>query len=284
MAAYKQMIQQVLLMSACLLTSLTAYADEPIENTHQSTPFDHAQWNTLLSNNVINLNEGKVTQVDYAQFKIQSVELDKYLAQLSSVSSKAFGQWNKADQLAFLINAYNAFTVKLILSRYPDISSIKDIGFFFSPPWKKSFISLMGDTVSLDYIEHDLIRGSKRYNDPRIHFALNCASIGCPALASTAYQGNMLDIQLDTATRLFLSDQQRNRLDGDELNVSSIFKWYRDDFSAGWKGTQQLADFFILFSESLNLDQKAQVALKNGSIKIEFLDYDWRLNDKRPSQ
>jgi hypothetical protein len=94
----------------------------------------------------------------------------------------------------------------------------------------------------------------------------------------------MLDIQLNTATRLFLSDRQRNRLDGDELNVSSIFKWYRDDFSAGWKGTQQLADFFILFYESLDLNQKAQDALKNGSIEIEFLDYDWRLNDKRPSQ
>ena len=92
-----------------------------------------------------------------------------------------------------MINAYNAWTVEFILTKYPDLDSIKDLGSFFNSPWDKEFIPLLGKTVSLNDIEHGLIRGSDRYNDPRIHFAVNCASIGCPALREEAYTGDKLN-------------------------------------------------------------------------------------------
>lgn len=116
---------------------------------------------------------------------------------MSRVDQLEFDQWSTRQQLAFLINAYNAWTVELILEKWPDIDSIKDLGGIFSSPWRKEFISLLGEKRSLDNIEHDLIRGSGRYQDPRIHFAVNCASIGCPALRAEAYTGAKINQQLD---------------------------------------------------------------------------------------
>jgi hypothetical protein len=182
--------------------------------------------------------------------------------------------------LAFLINAYNAWTVKLILSGPPDLKSIKDLGSFFSSPWKKEFVTLLDETRSLDEIEHKLIRGSDRYNDPRIHFAVNCASISCPALRAEAYDGNRLNEQLTEQTNLFLSNPERNQVEQDVIKLSSIFKWYREDFEKGWMNYHHLEDFLITNSASLNLSKKQIAKLKTGEMDIEFLNYDWRLNKK----
>ncbi len=244
----------------------------------QAGTFDHAPWSELLRAHVVVLRDGQATQVDYAGMAADRTELNRYLKALSSVTRAQFDRWPALDQLAFLINAYNAWTIDLILQAYPEVDSIKDLGWILQSPWKKRFVPLLGETRSLDEIEHELIRSSGRYAEPRIHFAVNCASIGCPALRPEAFVGARLDAQLETATRLFLSDRTRNRLRGDKLEVSSIFRWYREDFERGWRNADDLAAFLALYAEPLGLDPDALRRLADGRIKIRFLDYDWRLN------
>ncbi|GAB6193156.1 DUF547 domain-containing protein [Desulfocastanea catecholica] len=240
--------------------------------------FDHSQWDGLLKNNVVVYEGGKATKVDYQAMARERQVLTDYFDRLAKIRRAQFDSWPKDEQLAFLINAYNGWTVELILTRYPDLQSIKELGFLFQSPWKKEFIPLLGEKRSLDDIEHGLIRGSGRYNDPRIHFAVNCASIGCPALRNQAYRGDILDKQLEEATALFLSDRSRNRLSDGELQVSSIFKWYREDFERGWRGAATLAQFLSLYKDSLGLDDAEAGKLVAGNVAIRFLEYDWKLN------
>lgn len=249
--------------------------------------FDHGIWNTLLQQHVVVIQNGTATQVDYDGFLSDRDHLTRYLDTLAAVSQQRFDRWSESERLAFLINAYNAWTVELILTEYPGLESIKDLGSLFRSPWKKSFIPLLGQTRSLDDIEHGLIRGAegdnRGYNEPRIHFAVNCASIGCPALRPEAYTGAQLEMQLQQAATNFLSDRSRNRVDfnrekGGAALVSSIFKWYREDFETGWRGAHSLGEFLALYADALGLDDKKTEALRNGQIKIKFLDYDWSLN------
>lgn len=242
--------------------------------------YDHATFDTLLKKHVVLSADGGASTVDYQSLQQDQKLLDAYLAKLAEVSRADFDTWEKAEQLAFLINAYNGWTLKLIVEKYPDLDSIKDLGSFFRSPWKKSFIPLLGETRSLDDIEHGLIRGSARYNEPRIHFAVNCASIGCPALKNEAYQAERLEEQLEEATTLFLADRTRNRLGEDNtLEISSIFKWYEEDFESGWRGAATLGQFLALYGSSLGLDAAQIEQLKKGKYDIDFLDYDWGLND-----
>jgi hypothetical protein len=243
-----------------------------------ATSFDHSHWDTLLKKNVEVHEGGKATEVDYQAVARERQVLTDYLDRLSKVSREEFDSWTKDGQLAFLINAYNAWTVELILTRYPDLESIKDLGSLFKSPWKKKFIPLLGEKRSLDDIEHGLIRGSGRYNDPRIHFAVNCASIGCPALKNEAYREDILEKQLEEATMLFLSDKSRNKMTEGKLQVSSIFKWYREDFEDGWRGATTLSQFLALFKDSLGLSDTEADELAADNITITFLDYDWKLN------
>ncbi len=241
--------------------------------------FDHDQWDTLLRNQVVVLEGGKTTKVDYRGMAKKQAVLSRYLDELTQVSREQFDSWHNDEQLAFLINAYNAWTVHLILTKYPDLRSIKDLGSLFQSPWKKKFFHLLGEKRSLDDLEHNLIRGSKRYNDPRIHFAVNCASIGCPALRNEAYSGEKLDVQLSDAAVLFLSDRSRNRLNKGKLEISSIFKWYREDFESGWRGAATLSDFLELYKDMLGLIDTEAEELVAGNLAVMFLDYDWQLND-----
>jgi len=246
----------------------------------QAAPIDHTPWDQLLKAHVMSGNGGKSSVVDYRSMQSEQKKLDAYLSLLSSVTPESFDRLSQSDQLALLINAYNAWTVKLILTAWPDLESIKDLGGLFSSPWSKEFVSLLGKTRTLDDIEHKLIRGSGRYNDPRIHFAVNCASIGCPALRAEAYTGDKLDQQLDEQTVRFLADRSRNRVESDVIKLSSIFKWYREDFEKGWHGFNRLEDFLLAHAEDLGLSNSMVKKLKNGDADIEFLDYDWRLNKK----
>jgi len=249
-----------------------------LSTTIQAAEFDHSAWDALLKKHVITIRDGLATQVDYSGIAKEHTQLERYLSATSNVTRATFDHWSREEQLAFLINVYNAWTVKLILSGYPGIESIKDLGSFFQSPWKKTFIPLLGETRSLDDIEHGLIRGSGRYFEPRIHFAVNCASIGCPALRPEAYVAARLDVQLEEATRNFLSDRTRNRLEGDTLYVSSIFKWYREDFEKGWHGLDTLEQFLTHYQQALGLDDHQTRALRRGDMDIEFLDYNWKLN------
>lgn len=238
----------------------------------------HASWTELLEQNISPINKGHSTAVDYAAFKSQESELQVYLDKLSEVSRADFDAWSKEKQLAFLINAYNAWTVEFILTEYPDLESIKDLGSLFSSPWDKEFIPLLGKKISLNDIEHGLIRGSDRYNDPRIHFAVNCASIGCPALREEAYTADNLEQQLTQQTERFLTDTSRNYIKGDSFYLSSIFKWYGDDFEVGFRGTKSIQSFIGLYAEALTLNTQQALTLKNQDFNVKFLDYNWKLN------
>ena len=267
---FKTHLKALLLGSALLATSFASKAQSM-----------HDSWNALLNNHVVAINHGHSTEVDYPAIKAKRSELKAYLDSLSAVTQNEFDTWEKPKQLAFLINAYNAFTVELILTKYPDLKSIKDLGSFFSSPWSKEFVPLLDKTRSLDDIEHNLIRGSGKYNDPRIHFAVNCASIGCPALREEAYTATDLESQLQEQTMRFLSDMTRNIAQDNTLTMSSIFKWYGDDFEQGFKGANTLQQFFIQYPKALKLTPAQQKALKNNNMKVKFLDYNWDLNARQ---
>lgn len=262
-------VLMVLLLSA---TTLTAVAN--------SAP-SHDGWDALLQRHVQWTDDGTASVVDYAGMRAQRGQLDAYLEALAEVTATEFDGWPKPDRDAFLINAYNAATVQLVLTRDPLPESIKQIGGWFSSPWKQSFVPLLGQTRSLDEIEHGLLRGSADYDDPRIHFAVNCASVGCPALRPEAYSGARLDAQLQDQTARFLRDASRNRYlpEADRLEVSRIFDWYGGDFERHSGG---VAAFLAGQATALRLDPALARRLQAGKIRIGFTDYDWRLNIARP--
>lgn len=224
---------------------------------------------------------GSASVVDYAGFALDRAKLQTYLKSLSAVSAKTYAGWPDADQQAFLINAYNAATIELILGRYPALDSIKELGGLLRSPWQQPVLDLLGKTRSLDDIEHGLLRGALNYRDPRIHFAVNCASVGCPALRNEAYVGARLDAQLEDQTRRFLSDRSRNRYDAADqsLLLSPIFDWYGADFERLAGG---LKPFLLRYADALGLDAHARAVLTDTGLRIRFGDYDWRLNRPQP--
>lgn len=284
---YKLNKKNSFLATILFAISFTSYAQS--EHSLQNTQSIHHLWNTLLAENVVTINNGHSTEVNYAGIQIQREQLTRYLHLLTGVTQTEFDTWKKPKQLAFLINAYNAWTVELIVSNlasdeYKNLKSIRDLGSLFSSPWSKEFIPLFGKTLSLDDIEHGLIRGAvdkngkPKYNEPRIHFAVNCASIGCPALREEAYKAEKLEAQLEQQTIRFLSDSSRNFAKGNTLNLSSIFKWYRGDFENGYKNATSLHEFTLLYAHELKLSSAQQETLTSKDMDINFIDYNWDLN------
>lgn len=241
--------------------------------------FDHGAWDSLLGEHVRVLDGGSATQVDYSAMQSDRELLKAYLAELAAVPRGTFEGWSEPDQLAFLINAYNAWTVEVILSEYPRINSIRDIGFLFSSAWNQDFARLFGEPVTLDEIEHGMIRGWDRYQEPRIHFAVNCAAIGCPALRAEAYVGDRLEQQLEDSTEKFLADRTRNYYDNGRMYISSIFDWYEEDFEKGWGGIDSVAEFLAQYANELDLDAATETQLRARNIRVRHLKYDWGLND-----
>jgi len=243
----------------------------------------HRDWDRLLKKHVVITNNGSTSWVRYANFQKDRAALKSYLNKLSSVKMDEFNSWSKDQQLSFLINAYNAFTIELVLTRYPDIDSIKDIGSFFQTPWRKNFFTLFGKKQNLDGIEHGMIRKKGVYDDPRIHFAVNCASIGCPALRNEAFVYTKLNQQLEQSMILFLSDPSRNRYDTKTktLEVSKIFDWYKEDFSRGTGRFDSLKGFFATFANLFTNQPMALKTIRERNADITFLKYDWNLNDYR---
>ncbi|WP_372683576.1 DUF547 domain-containing protein [Desulfosarcina sp.] len=219
---------------------------------------DHTLFASLLSSHV------KDGVVDYQGFKADEAILDQYLDALAAVEPSPL---SADDQFAFYVNAYNAWTIKLILSRYPDIRSIKDLGSLFSSPWKKTIARIDGDLLTLDQIEHDILR--KRFKDPRVHFAVNCASKSCPPLQGEPFEASHLNDQLNQAAKAFINTPRFNRLDGNTLWVSKIFDWFPEDFDGDVIG------YFIEFAD---VPMREQLEKNKGRIKVKYLDYDWSLN------
>lgn len=233
----------------------------------------------LLQRHVEWTRQGQASAVDYAGLAAERSRLKSVLAEFSGVSRAEFEAWSERQQQAFLINAYNAFTLELVLGRYPGLKSIKDLGGLFSSPWKQKFFRLLGEERTLDWIEHEMLR--PRYQNPRIHFAINCASVGCPALRPEPYRAEMLEAQLDDGQRRFLGDRSRNRFDpaSGVLRVSPIFKWFEEDFAL--KGGGSLRGWLGARANQLAEDETARARLRAGELRIEFGDYDWSLNALR---
>ena len=261
--------------------------------TVSAARFDHAIWDDLLRQHVYMVNQGKASVVDYFNFSAHRGQLSRYLSQLSQVKSSEFSDWDKSEQLAFLINAYNAFTIEMILrtqstlpqDRYYKPRNLREklqLISMIKNQQKINFIPLLGKILSLSELEVDFIRRPGNYDEPRIHFALNRASIDYPALRNRAYSGIDLEQQLESATRAFLSDRSRNRLDEvtGKLEVSEIFNWYEKDFERGWQGWPNLSQFFTQYRDSLADTAHAKELLTTDNFYIRFLEFNWILNEK----
>ncbi len=257
-----------------------------------SAQFDHshAAWDALVKKHVKPIDGARSSQADYAAFAKDREALKAYLAQVSKVGEAEFGRWPKAERMAFLINAYNAWTVELILTKYPDLKSIRDLGnLLFNSPWKKKFFTLFGRESWLDQIEHEMLRKPGAYDEPRVHFAVNCASIGCPMLREEAFVAPRLDAQLEEQARRFLSDRSRNRFDpaSGKLLVSEIFKWFKEDWTSGYAGIGNAGPvisrerYFARYAELLADTPADRKLVAEGRAPIDHLDYDWSLNDLR---
>ena len=221
------------------------------ETVSTSTDVDHSQWSMLLRKYVSSSGN-----VNYKGFLADKSLLEAYLKQLSAEIPDS--NWSKNAKLAYWINVYNAFTVKLIIDNYP-IKSIKNI----SNPWGKKFIELGGNSYSLEQVENEILR---KMNEPRIHFAINCASYSCPNLANQAYTANTMEKQLVDASRKFINDASKNSITENEIKVSEIFNWFSKDFKTA---TTSVIDFLNKYS-----DTKI-----NSEATISYLDYNWSLNE-----
>ena len=245
----------------------------------QSGAFDaqYTAWDALLKKHVKWLPDNKQSRANYKGFQADRGELKKVLDGMSAVPKADFDKWPREQQMAFLINAYNAFTVELILGKYPDLKSIKDLGSFISPPWKKKFFTLLGEERNLDWIEHEQLR--PKYADPRVHVAVNCASIGCPALPPEAFTPARLDAQMEEGMARFLGDRTRNRYADGKLEVSQIFKWFKEDFEKGNKGFSKVEDVFAMYADQLASLPADRDKIRAKNVAVTQLDYDWSLND-----
>ena len=261
----------------CLATVLAGLHAAP------ALAFDHTHrtWNDLVTRHVLVSSDGYSSALRYAAMQADRPLLRRYLAELEAVSAGEYDGWTRAQQLAFLINAYNAWTVELVLRKYPDLKSIKDLGSAFRSPWKKRFFILLGQECSLDDVEHGMIRAAGKFDEPRIHFAVVCASIGCPMLPPRAFVAERLPGQLEDSMRRFLSDPSRNRFDASSgrLQISKIFDWYGKDFAQGHQGMTSLKAALARHAEVLADAAAAMRRIRNGDYEIEYLEYDWRLND-----
>jgi Protein of unknown function, DUF547 len=227
-----------------------------------SKPINHAIFDSLLKKYVN--DDG---YVNYKGFLKDSVQFNSYLDLLSRNHPNE-KNWGKEERLAYWINAYNAFTIKLICNNYP-LKSIKDIKSgipFVSDTWTISFIKIEGKTYNLNDIEHGIIR--PKFNDPRIHFAVNCASKGCPPLRKEAFMASKLDAQLDEQAKNFINDGNRNKIQSaNKAELSKIFTWFAGDFK---KAAPSVIAFINKYSNT-KLSEKAT---------LDYQDYDWNLNEQ----
>jgi hypothetical protein len=276
--------------SSALCTTLLLLALTTVSAAAQGFDHEHKAWTALLKKHVVLVDGGKASQARYAGFQQDRPALKAYLDSLSKVTSQEFDGWSKAQRMAFLINAYNAHTVEKILTRYPDIRSIWDFGKVFGNPFKDRFFTLLGRPATLDQIEHETLRKPGAYDEPRVHFAVNCASIGCPMLREEAYVAGRLEAQLEEQTRRFLSDRSRNRFNAEsgQLEVSRIFDWFKEDWTSGYRGFEGKAaparsreQYFAAYAALLADTPEDRKRIQDGKAALRFLEYDWALNDAK---
>lgn len=248
-----------ILLSLVLLIPFSCHSN-PAPQGDGSLPPSHQAWDKLLKKHV-----DAQGMVDYEGFIRDRPQLQQYLDLLSSTPPDP-KTWSEREQLAYWINAYNAFTIKLIVDNYP-VESIEELHPTLSIPtihtvWHKKFFKIGGQKSSLDEIEHKILR--KQFDEPRIHFAIVCASYSCPPLRREAFTAKALDSQLDEQAIRFINDPKRNKLNGDSPRLSKIFSWFEEDFTRNGS----LIDYLNRYATS-RLNQEAEIG---------YLEYDWKLN------
>lgn len=257
-------MKKTLLLSFTLMLCLTVWFTcsycRAIQRDTDSKPVTHELWDALLKKHV--RADGFV---DYKGFIGDSIALNRYLALLESAHPND-KHWTRHEQMAYWINAYNAYTIRLVIRNYP-VASIKDIKkgvAFINSVWDIKFIKIQGFTYDLNNIEHNILRAV--FKDARIHAAINCASWSCPRLLTEAFTATQLDSQLDGAMQGFVNDPARNRITAEKAEISEIFKWFKGDFE---RDAGSLRNFLNRYSNEKITDKT----------DISHIDYDWRLNE-----
>lgn len=269
----------ILVLAGLLLAGCTGGANvQPVraqQPVSAPTTMNHHAFTELLRTYVDDAG-----MVDYAALQANHNDaLAPYLQQLAETDPSNL---DKAARLAFWINAYNALTLKLIVDHYP-VERIKDITPAGGPsipklnaPWYVKVGEVGGQMRTLDEIEHEIIR--ERFDEPRIHFALVCAAMSCPRLRQEAFTGDRLDVQLDEQARAFLHTSAKNQIpaDAETIRLSRIFKWFEEDFGDGTDDVQRyIARYF---------EEAVQEKLQQAAYEVDYLEYDWTLNDQSPVQ
>lgn len=234
-------------------------------NNNNPATIQHQEWDNFLKEYIITNHSSKINLLDYKKISGKS-KLDDYVEYLTTIK---ITNYSMAEQKTFWINLYNALTVKIILDHYP-VKSIKNIklsGIFKSGPWKKEVISIEGQKLSLDNIEHDILRPI--WKDNRIHYAVNCASIGCPNLQDTAYTVSNTEALLEKGAKAYVNHPRGANFKKDGLVVSSIYKWFQEDFEDSEKGVLKHLKKYA------DADLKSKLEDYQGDLDY---DYDWSLN------
>lgn len=251
----------------------SAWAGEALPAGRQGLAFDHSSYGKVLH---AYLTDGKV---DYASLKNQRNQLDAYVKSLSELSKKDYENMGPHEKIAFWINAYNAVAIQLVIDHRPlqkrlswralafpenSIQQIPNV-------WNREVLEVFGEKQSLNHIEHKILR--KEFREPRVHFALVCASLGCPILRGEPYDGTELNAQLEDQVRNFILDSKKVRYDEqtDALYLSPIFKWFRSDF-------ERNGGVIAFVKTHWPNETKEKISEKT---KIEWLHYDWSLNERR---
>ena len=217
---------------------------------------DYSKWTTLLERHVTSSGN-----VNYKGFMDDIHDFDEFLIELREKAPQ--GDWSSAEKKAFYINAYNAYTIKFIITKYP-VKSPKDCKFSGKDLWHFKMVLIGPQRYTLDWIENGILR---KMGDPRIHFAINCASYSCPKLMNEAFVPEKMEQQLNQVTRSFVNDPSKNRFERESIQLSELFKWYRKDFTKEGSLLEYINQFL---KNPINMDAD-----------IDFLDYDWSLNDAK---
>ena len=286
----------ILIASLLLLVLINPFQSSHTIISHgiekmEQNEFDQSYkaYNKLLSENV------KDARVNYKGFINSKAEFETFLKTLGDVEEGYFETWTEKEKLAFWINAYNAFTIKAIIDHYPITRSFSLVGIFYAPSdsilqikgvWTKLKFRAVGRMVTLDEIEHQILR--KKFNEPRIHMAIVCASISCPDLSNEAYVPARLEEQLAQASITFVNNPEKGVFVNENnrrVKLSKIFKWFGEDFIPNY-GNEKLFNNYSLkenavlnFADDYLESEQTKDFLMSNKLKIGYLKYDWHLNE-----
>jgi hypothetical protein len=276
-----------LLVSATITIMVISAMSNPVLASDAN--FDYSFYGDVLSTYVNDKG-----MVDYKSLKQNRKKLDSFHEKVASLAPAEYEKWSKDAKIAFLINIYNSLTLKAIINNYPIEKSLFRPSAYIYPEnsirqipgvWDETTHTVMGKSMTLDHIEHGILR--KEFNEPRIHMALVCAAMGCPVLRDEPYEGPKLDEQLDEQSKKFINSPDKFRIDKNagKVYLSSIFKWFGEDFvdkyraKGKFKGKGDTVSSVLNFAANYLKAEEVEY-LKSGDYSIEYLDYDWSLNEQ----